>query len=87
MIKQIILLSHWYYFTTLFYTKRPNRPNKMARFNFFQERKQIFNHKTNNDTSKLNTPSVQNPTLSTYSRVTTNPNDYTMDNIPVSTEI
>ena len=63
-----------------FYTEHPKKINKMTRFKFFPKRKQSVAHKTNNDTSLLNTPTVQHPRLPRLSSVITNAYDYPMGN-------
>ena len=57
----------------------------MAHFKLLPKRKQFFHHKSNADTSKLILQHYK--TLPKYASVTTNPNDFPIDNTPVNTEI
>ena len=66
-----------------FYTERSTRLNEMARFNFLPKRKQSLYHKKNHITSTPHQSTVQDPTLPNCSNVTTNPNDYPIDNTSV----
>ena len=65
-----------------FYTKRLNRISKMTRFKFLRKRKQNSNHTPHNVQSKSNTQS----SLPQYSSVTTNPNEYSLNTLPVDCE-
>ena len=65
-----------------FYTTRPNRISKTTRFIFLTKRKQYSNQKLNTDQSKSTTLS----SLTHYSFVTTNPNDYPLNTSHVDCE-
>ena len=78
---QLVLLNYH-----LFYTKRPNKLNKMARFKLLPKRKQSLHPKTNHKTSALYSSTVQNPPVSNNSTVNTTPNDYPLDNASVDSD-
>ena len=66
-----------------FYAKRPNRISKMACFKFLPKRKQYSNQTPHKVHLKSNTQS----SLTHYSPVTTNPNDYTLTTSPLDCEM
>ena len=70
----------------LFYTKRPNRPNQMTRFELFLKRKQFHQSKNSDRTSTLHSSPEQNTTLPNYSTVNTSPTDKIVDNTPVTND-
>ena len=63
-----------------FYTIRPNKFNKMARFKLLPKRKQTLHCEIIYKTSTLHSSTVQNPTLPNHSNFKTTPNDYFLDN-------
>ena len=76
-----------------FHTKRPNKFKNMAQFKSIPKRKQNPHPKSNQNTSRLHSSPVQNPTLPNYSTpndtttpVTTTPNDYSLDNTSANTD-
>ena len=69
-----------------FYTIRPNKFNRMARFKLLPKRKQNLHPKIYHKTATLHFSRVQNPTLPNKSNVKTAPNDFCFDNTPTNND-
>ena len=90
MIKQILRKTNWNYdTTTLLYKTSESDSQNDTIYNSYKQ-KQPFNRRSDTDSSKITTLSVQNPSLPLthhYSSVTADPNNYPTNTTSVNNKI